>query len=58
VDVIDPARRQLLVSTVVEEETFLHLERDLFCVTRVSGDGAITFDVYRLSVTRPGAPAM
>jgi hypothetical protein len=51
VDIIDPARRQLLASVTFEEELYTSIGGGLFAVRRINTDGVITFDVYRLVVT-------
>lgn len=48
VDVIDPSGRQLISSTTIEGEMFLHLHDDLFQVRRVTADGIVVYDIYRL----------
>jgi hypothetical protein len=51
VDIIDPARRELLATATFEEARYASIGGDLFAVRRIDADGVITADVYRLVVT-------
>ena len=51
IDLLDLDRGQLIATRTFDAETYLPLDGELLQLRRLSPDGIISFDIYRLTLT-------